>query len=138
LRYGRELVLFIGSQNGSYRTRARSLYLLLLARLATDGQPIKPASRTAHEYSQLFTKKLSKKRKNTEELKEENADMLHFKKFADIYSSLRWREFSSEDEANDFFRQLKQEYLNILNATRQRGLHRLVIRIISLRGLAYL
>jgi len=126
LRYGRELILYINSRNASrdIRSRTRSLYLLLLARLAADGQPIKPASKTATEYSQLFRGK------------EDNSSC--FKPFTEIYSELRWRQFNDPAEMETRFDKLKSEYQEILNATRRKGLHRLFIRIISLRGLAYL
>jgi transglutaminase-like putative cysteine protease len=125
LRYGRELILYINSRNTSrdIRSRTRSLYLLLLARLAADGQPIKPASKTATEYSQLFRG---------------NDDSCCFKPFAETYSELRWRQFNDPAEMEARFDKLKSEYQEILNATRRKGLHRLFIRIISLRGLAYL
>ena len=122
LRYGREAVLFFGSRRGG-RAGARSLYLLLLARLAADGKPIKPASRTALEYSQLFP------------CSEESP---HFKTFASLYSQLRWREFKDTAERDKCFLLLKQEYLNILKTTKQHGIHRQCIRLLSLRGLAYL
>jgi len=126
LRYGRELILYINSRNASrdIRSRTRSLYLLLLARLAADGQPIKPASKTATEYSQLF-------RGN-----EESSSC--FKPFAETYSELRWRQFNDPSEMEARFEKLKSEYQEILNTTRRKGIHRWIIRIISLRGLAYL
>jgi hypothetical protein len=125
LRYGRELVLYINSrrEGADIRSRTRSLYLLLLARLAADGQPIKPASKTAHEYSQLFRGK---------------DDSSCFKSFAAIYSELRWRQFDNPVETEERFQTLNKEYLEILNSTRRPGLHRWFIRLISLRGLAYL
>jgi len=122
LRYGRELVLFLGARSGS-RNGARSLYLLLLARLAADGQPIKPASKTAHEYSELFSK---------------TNENQHFKTFADIYSEIRWRKFDDSAVIEERFEKLRQEYQNILNSTRRRGFLKWLIRLISLRGLAYL
>jgi len=121
LRYGREFILYLGAQKGNYRRRARCLYLHLLARLAADSHPIKPASKTAHEYAELFTGK--------NEL---------FKPFADIYSELRWREFNNNDEINERILLLKQEYQTIINSTRKRGLLHAVKRIFNLRGLAYL
>ena len=121
LRYVRELTLYIAAKQGG-RKGARSLYLLLLARLAADGQPIKPASKTAGEYSRLFADR-------------ENP---HFKTFAEIYSQLRWRSFETQTEFDDRFTQLKKEYHNILNTTRKKGFHRLLLRLINLRGLAYL
>ncbi|MDR0321958.1 MAG: transglutaminase-like domain-containing protein [Treponema sp.] len=126
LRYIREIVLSFGAQKGG-RAGARSLYLLLLARLAADGQPIKPASKTAHEYSQLFYTKKGSTEKNP-----------HFKTFAEIYSELRWRDFASPEETEERFLLLKQEYHNILNSTRRRGMLHGIKRIFSLRGLAYL
>jgi hypothetical protein len=125
LRYGRELILYVNSRNANFdiRTRTRSLYLLLLARLAADGQPIKPASKTASEYSQLFRGQ---------------EDTSCFKPFADIYSELRWRQFDNPVEMEVKFEMLKIKYQNILNSTCRPGLHRWFIRIISLRGLAYL
>jgi len=122
LRYGRELVLYLGIKRGG-RAGARSLYLYLLARLAADGQPIKPVSKTAHEYADLFPG---------------TAENPHFKTFADIYSRLRWREFASQAESDECFLQLMNEYNSILKTTRRRGIHRWFIRLISLRGLAYL
>ena len=124
LRYGREAVLFFAARNGG-RAGARSLYLLLLARLAADGKPIKPASKTAVEYSELFGLK-------------DNEKNPHFKNFAGLYSELRWREFRDSAERDKSFMLLKQEYHSIIKTTRQKGLHRTFIRIISLRGLAYL
>jgi len=125
LRYGRELILYINSrlESRDIRSRTRSLYLLLLARLAADGQPIKPASKTAAEYSQLFRG---------------NEESSCFKPFAEIYSELRWRQFNDPAEMEERFEKLKSEYHEIINATRRKGLHRRIIRIISLRGLAYL
>lgn len=120
LRYGRELFLYISAQRRG-RTGARSLYLLLLARLAADGQPIKPASKTAHEYSQLFPGKTSD----------------HFKHFADTYSELRWRNFNDPAEADNKFLLLKQQYNKILSQKNRNPLH-CIKRILSLRGLAYL
>jgi hypothetical protein len=122
LRYGREAVLYFGTRRGG-RTGARSLYLLLLSRLAADGKPIKPASKTALEYAQLFPGM------------EENP---HVKTFASIYSQLRWREFKDSAERDEHFLRLKQEYCDILKTTRRKGMHRQIIRIVSLRGLAYL
>jgi transglutaminase-like putative cysteine protease len=122
LRCGREAVLYFSARRGG-RQGARSLYLLLLARLAADGKPIKPASKTALEYSQLFPGL------------EENP---HIKTFASIYSELRWRQFSNQTENDECFLQLMNEYHSILTTTRRRGIHRVFIRLISLRGLAYL
>jgi hypothetical protein len=124
LRYGREIVLRLGARNPG-RAGARSLYLLLLARLAADGRPIKPASKTALEYSQLFP--------NPEAPSESP-----FAEFAALYSELRWRDFKDPGGRDDCFRRLRQEYDRIITKTRRPGIRASLIRLFSLRGLAYL
>jgi len=128
LRYGREAFLYFGARQGG-RAGARCLYLLLLARLAADGKPVKPASKTALEYSELF--RVQTKTGGA-------AESPHFKTFASIYTELRWREFADKAEMEKRFALLRQEYRNILKTTRRRGIHRQLLRIFSLRGLAYL
>jgi hypothetical protein len=122
LRYGRELLLRLGARRGG-RAGARSLYLLLLARLAADGRPIKPASKTAAEYAQLFPGA---------------GEDSSFAAFAIRYAELRWRDFIDPEELEKCFHLLRQEYRNIMAAHRRRGLLAFVIRLFSLRGLAYL
>jgi len=131
LLYGRMLILYMGSKKGG-KSGTRSLYLLLLARLAADGRPIKPASKTAHEYRELFAEDLTRKHKDPEEFNN------NFIKFADIYSEIRWKEFSDQSELDNRFEMLKAEYRNILKTTKKKGLHHSFKRIINLRGLAYL
>ena len=126
LRYGREFALFIGARERG-REGARSLYLLLLARLAADGMPIKPAAKTAHEYAELFKTKPGDDGENT-----------RFYAFALAYSELRWREFTVPSEKEERFQLLKKEYQEILKSTRRPGFLHLIKRIFSLRGLAYL
>jgi hypothetical protein len=129
LRYGREVFLYLSVRRGIYaRTIARSLYLLLLARLAADGKPIKPASKTAMEFADLFP---------YSDREAENSG-LHFKNFAALYSELRWREFKDDAERNEKLQILKDEYSNILQTTRRKGIFAFFARIFSLRGLAYL
>jgi hypothetical protein len=122
IRYGRKLLLHLGARRGG-RAGARSLYLLLLARLAADGRPIKPASKTAAEYVQLFPGA---------------GEGSPFAAFAALYAELRWREFADPAEQAERFRQLRQEYRNSIEAVRRRGLRAFFIRLFSLRGLAYL
>jgi hypothetical protein len=131
LRYGREAALRFSVRRGG-RSGARSLYLLLLARLAADGRPIKPASKTAAEYARdvaaLFPGV------------DEGAPPgdSPFAAFAALYAELRWRDFASPAEEGERFRRLRGEYRKILAAARRRGFFAPVIRIFSLRGLAYL
>ena len=122
LRYGREAALYFGARRGT-RDGARALYLLLLSRLAADGKPIKPASKTALEYSDLFGGA---------------GESPHFREFAAVYTELRWREFNDPAESASRFLLLKQAYRNILKTTRRRGILKALIRVFSLRGLAYL
>jgi hypothetical protein len=152
LRYGREAFLYFGARRGgregSQRIAARSLYLLLLARLAADGKPIKPASRTAMEYAELFNwsvkivpKKASRKDAETQRRREEDlgfGSRENFRAFADLYSQLRWREFADNAQRDECFNKLWREYRNILEVSRRKGLVNWVKRIFSLRGLAYL
>ena len=120
LRYGRELVLQLGTRRGG-REGARYFYLLLLARLAAEGKPIKPASKTVTEYSALFP--------DTGEV---------FAPFAALYAELRWRELKTDEEREEKYNNLKQEFEAILSSERRRGLLAFLRRIFSLRGLAYL
>ena len=122
LRYGREAALYVRSRRGG-RAGARSLYLLLLSRLAADGRPIKPASKTALEYADLFGTAV---------------DNPHCKAFASLYTELRWREFKDTAESDQRFLLLQREYKNILKTTRRRGILQALGRLVSLRGLAYL
>jgi len=127
LRYIREAVLSFSAKKGG-RSGARSLYLLLLARLAADGKPIKPASKTAHEYSELFP--------------DSNADQneplrANLEVFADLYSEIRWRQFNENTEMVNRYQLLCQEYNKIISM-KKKGPLQTIIRIFSLRGLAYL
>jgi hypothetical protein len=130
LRYGRELVLRLGARRPG-RAGARSLYLLLLARLAADGRPIKPASKTALEYSRLFPGSEAPGA-------EAEGGGSPFAGFAALYGELRWREFKDPGERDDRSRRLREEYRNIIAATRRPGIRAVLIRLFSLRGLAYL
>jgi len=128
LRYGREIFLYFGARQGG-RSGARYLYLLLLARLAADGKPVKPASKTALEYSELF--RIQTKTGSA-------AESPHFKTFASIYTELRWREFGDRAKMEERFNLLKQEYRNIIKTTQRKGVLNNLLRLLSLKGLAYL
>jgi hypothetical protein len=120
--YGRQVLLRLAARRGG-RAGARFLYLLLLARLAADGRPIKPASKTAGEYAQLFP---------------DSRESSPFKIFADLYAELQWREFKDNTQQQERFLRLKEEYRHIINVTKRRGVFGFFRRIFSLRGLAYL
>jgi len=131
LRYGRELALYLGARRGG-RAGARSLYLLLLARLAADGKPVKPASRTALEYAQLFPFKKTRTAAGADA-----GENPHLKNFASLYTELRWRDFKESAQMDERFKKLEQEYKKILETTKRGGIGWL-LRAISLRGLGYL
>ena len=135
LRYIREIVLYIGTRRKG-RAGARSLYLLLLARLAADGRPIKPASKTAHEYSELFANS-SHGGTGTSSLENTENKISCFKNFAALYSELRWRQFPTQTDGDERFRLLRKEYEKILSMQKS-GLIHGIKRTFSLRGLAYL
>ncbi|MCL2381875.1 MAG: transglutaminase family protein [Treponema sp.] len=122
LRYGREAALGLAARRGG-REGARSLYLLLLARLAADGKPIKPASKTAPEYARLFCAA---------------GEGGPFADFATLYTELRWRDFGDKAESDRRFELLKEEYRKILAGNRRKGFPSAAGRVLSLRGLAYL
>jgi transglutaminase-like putative cysteine protease len=121
LRYGREAFLYLNARQGG-RKGARSLYLLLLAKLAADGKPIKPISKTAPEYARLFP--------------EDHGGP--FSSFAEIYTELRWRTFSDKTLEEKRFEALKDEYQKILDTQSKKSIAAFIVRVFSLRGLAYL
>ena len=137
LRYAREAVLYFGVRKGG-RQGARALYLLLLAQLAADGKPIKPASKTATEYTDLFLAQRAQSEDAKSAKDEFNVFLDHFKNFALLYSELRWREFDSLEEKDNCFNKLKNEYDRIIKSTRRKGFGWWLVRLINLRGLAYL
>jgi hypothetical protein len=61
-----------------------------------------------------------------------------FAEFAALYSELRWREFKDPAEEEDRSRRLRREYGHIITAARRPGIRAFLIRLFSLRGLAYL
>ena len=128
VRYGRELYLYTAQRAGGAKG-ARSLYLLLLAKLAADGRPIKPASKTAQEYVNLFP--------GLEKGKAEDSTQVYIN-FAKIYTELRWKTFTDKENEKQRFNELKIEYRNIISNQKRKGLLAFLIRIFSLRGLAYL
>ncbi|MCL2093392.1 MAG: transglutaminase domain-containing protein [Treponema sp.] len=124
LRYGREILLWARVRRGGAKG-ARNLYLLLLAKLAADGRPIKPVSATAPEYARLF-----------DEAPPPEGSV--FSGFAELYTELRWRTFIDKNLEEEKFRALIHEYEEIRAFHRRRGPLAFLRRIFSLKGLAYL
>jgi hypothetical protein len=114
-RYGRLLYLRAAAKGDSVRS-LRSLYTLLLMRLAVEGYPIKPGSRTAAEYA------------------DEHPEL---KGFADLYSSLRYRERLTGGERKEELEKLRGEYRGIVKSAKRNGLPGLIRRFFSLRDLRY-
>ena len=138
MKYGRELYIYQGQKKGG-QEGARYLYLLLLAKLASEGKPIKPVSKTAPEYAALFPGDDTADAvdgSNVNAGLEAGSDS--FAVFARIYTELRWRSFNDKAEAESRFVALKKEYENILAMHKRKGLLGFIKRIFSLRGLAYL
>ena len=120
LRYGIELRYRIKTKIGG-SMGARYLYLLLLLKLASEGKPIKPISKTAPEYAEMFG---------------ETNDL--FKHFAEVYTEIRYRTFSDKSEEEKRFSILKNSYSEILLFYKRKGIKGLILRIFSLRALKYL
>jgi len=134
LRYGREAALYLAARRGG-RVGARSLYLLLLARLAADGKPIKPVSKTAGEYARLFTGFTGAGDGLVDGGSSEGGP---FAGFAALYTELRWSDFGDKAEMDSRFALLEGEYRKILAENRRKGLPARLARVFSLRALAYL
>jgi len=114
-RYGRLIYLRALSGGDSVRS-LRSMYSLLLMRLAAEGYPIKPASRTAHEYA---------------------GEHPELERFALLYTSLRYREKLPADMRKGQFEEIRGEYRKIITSARRSGFVGLVRRVFSLRDLRY-
>ncbi len=114
-RYGRLIFLRAVSKGDSVRS-LRAVYSLLLMRLAAEGYPIKPVSRTAKEYAGEHPELVS---------------------FADLYTSLRYRERLSTDMRKAEIVKLRGEYRKILHNAKRSGFAGLVRRVFSLRDLRY-
>ncbi|MDR2493887.1 MAG: transglutaminase-like domain-containing protein [Spirochaetaceae bacterium] len=119
VRYGREVFLVLCRRRGG-RRGARALYLLLLARLASDGKPFKPDSKTASEYAGLFP----------------DSDP-SLRRFAALYSEIRWRYFETREAEDARFRDLAEEYRRVLKTVLRRGVRFRMVRAFSLRALRY-
>ena len=114
-RYGRLIYLRAVSKGFSVRA-LRSLYSLLLIRLATEGYPLKPPSRTAYEYA---------------------GDHPELKDFATLYTSLRYREKLPAETRSEELEKLRKEYKKVISQAKRAGLLGVVRRVFTLRDLRY-
>lgn len=114
-RYGRLLFLKRLSRGDSAKS-LKALYSLLLMRLASEGYPIKPVAETSFEYAESHP---------------ELTD------FAELYTTLRYRERFGDGERRKQFDRLRGEYTSILSRSKRQGLQGVISRIFSLRDLRY-
>ncbi len=117
-RYTREINLALRARIPD-EEGAGALYRLLLLRLAADGRPVKPPSRTSREYAAFFP---------GEPLLEA---------FAATYTELRYRERFSEGEREALHEKLRAEYSGALKRLRKPGLLAALRRAFTLRGIGY-
>ena len=102
---------------GSGTRALRALYQLLLVRLSARGYELKKPSQTPAEYAK---------------------DHPELARFAELYTSLRYRERMPREERARAWAELRACYAGLLASTRRPGLGRLLRRAFSLRGLYYL
>ncbi|MBN1686202.1 MAG: transglutaminase domain-containing protein [Spirochaetales bacterium] len=114
-RYGRLVYLKAVSRGESVRS-LRAIYSLLLARLAAEGYPIKPVSHTVKEYAG------------------EHPELEHF---AELYTTLRYRQRLKADKRELEFQKLRVEYRNVVESTKRSGFTGLLKRVFTLRDLRY-
>ena len=112
---GDVLYLRAAAKGDSVRS-LRSLYTLLLMKLAVEGYPIKPGSRTAAEYAG------------------EHPDL---RNFAKLYTSLRYRERLTGGGRTEEIEKLRGEYRGIVKSAKRSGLPGLIRRVFSLKDLRY-
>ena len=117
-RYTREINLRLRARIPD-EEGAQSLYRLLLLRLAVDGRPVKPPSRTSREFAALFP--------------EEPA----LATFAEIYTELRYREAFEPGEREALHGKLAAEFRRLGKSFKRPGFLAALRRAFSLRGLGY-
>lgn len=94
----------------------RALWTLLLMRLSLFDYDLKPRSSTALEYAERYPE---------------------LQRFASIYTTLRYRERMTEEEWDELWRQLREEYRHLVQEHRSSGPWALVKRLFSLKVLYY-
>jgi hypothetical protein len=102
---------------GSGTRALRALYQLLLVRLSARGYELKMPSQTPAEYAK---------------------DHPELARFAELYTSLRYRERTPSEQRARVWAELRASYADLLASTRRPGLGWLLRRAFSLRGLYYL
>ena len=102
---------------GSGTRALRALYQLLLVRLSGRGYLLKKPSQTPAEYAQHYPE---------------------LRRFAALYTRLRYREQMSPEERSRAWSELRASYADILKLSRRPGLGPLARRLFSLKALYYL
>jgi hypothetical protein len=115
LRYGTEA--YLGHLVNTKKDKALpAMYQLLLMKLATCGYEIKRPSETPLEYSEQHPELGS---------------------FAQLYTTLRFRENISELDRTMLYSELQARFVQTLMKARRPGLKRAIARVFSLKGLYY-
>jgi hypothetical protein len=102
---------------GSGTRALRALYQLLLVRLSSRGYELKKPSQTPAEYAGRYPE---------------------LRRFAELYTRLRYRERGSAEERAQDWAELRACYAEIIRMTRRPGIGPLARRLFSLRALYYL
>lgn len=93
-----------------------ALFRLLFIRLAMNGYPLKPPSRTTLEYSREYPE---------------------LENFASVHTMLRFREHYAVGEKEIAWKELRKTYRQAIRETKKKGLLGMMRRRVSLRGLYY-
>ncbi len=115
-RYLKEAYLSFSFKNMSDVKALKSIYLLMLMKLAASGYRIKNQANTPVEYSKVYPE---------------------IRDFADIYTRLRYSENLENYQRKVLREELHAEYKKIIENSRQPGIWNIIKRIFSLRGLLY-
>ena len=114
-RYGRELAYRILAR-GTDRRALQALCTLLFMKMAINGYELKAHSQTAVEYATRYPE---------------------IQPFAELYTTLRYREVYGHGEQERFWDEIRGRYRNQARLVRKVGLIHSIRRFISLRGLFY-
>ena len=115
-RYSKEAFLFIRFKSKNDLRALKSIYLSMLMKLAASGFIIKLHAKTVLEYSEIYPE---------------------LSAFAGHYTRLRYNENLESDEKNLIWEDLRSEYQNIIENSKQPGFWNVIKRTVSLRGLLY-
>ncbi len=113
-RYTKEGVLSVIAKREDGKG-LRALYTLLLMKKAAEGWRVKKPSETAEEYAEAYP---------------------DFRPFADVYTTLRYKEQYEEDEKEAMWRKLREHYRHVVTQ-KKKGFAPFLKRLFNLKGLYY-